>query len=186
MDKKLILELKQPKFHRNRLRVHYGNLGELITQDALRKQGFEVWLTRPVANEEDYFRLNLVQKMDENIEELNTGYDKEFLKDHKEYVEKEVKREKSTRAFFGEQLHAFKQYLKKKVIGECEYRPDLIAKKDGKIHIIEVKSTKGALQFLRGKRLKGLLLAREFGFIPTLISFNLNIGVQNFKIEEIE
>ena len=51
--------------------------------------------------------------------------------------------------------------------------------------MIEVKSTKGALQFLKGKRLAGFLLAREYGFIPSLVSFNLKVEADNFKMEEI-
>ena len=188
MNKKLTLELKQPEFDRSRLRVYYGNIGEIIAQELLRRQGFEVVLTRPVANEKDYFRIDLVQKMDESIEELNKGYEKEFLNYHKEYIEKEITREKSTRAFFGEQLNAFKQYLKKlkiQVVGERLYKPDLIAKRDGKIYVVEVKSTKGALKFLKGKWLNGFLLAKEYGFIPALVSFNLKIEADNFKMEEI-
>ena len=60
-----------------------------------------------------------------------------------------------------------------------------VAKKDGIIYIIEVKSTKAALQFLTGKRLRGHLLAREYGFIPSLVSFNLKIEANNFKMQEI-
>ena len=92
------------------------------------------------------------------------------------------------RAFLGEQLNAFIAYLKKiqiNVVNKRQYIPDIIAKKDGKIYIIEVKSRKGAIRNLRGKRLEGLLLAKEYGFIPLLVTFIIKIEADNFKIEEI-
>ena len=193
MDKKLTLELKRPKFDRSRLRVYYGNMGEIIAQQVLRKQGFEVWLTRPVGNE-DFIRVLTVPKMDEELKGLRRHYDnfpsfrkreetwEEFLNKHKEHIRYEIKWVKANRAFFGEQLDAFITYLKKL---KREYSPDLIAKKDGKIYVIEVKSRKGAIQFLKGKKLRGLLLAREYGFIPSLVSFNLKIEAENFKMEAI-
>ena len=48
----VILEIKRTRFDRSRLRVYYGNIGELVAQEVLRKQGFEASLTRPIANED--------------------------------------------------------------------------------------------------------------------------------------
>jgi len=42
------------------------------------------------------------------------------------------------------------------------YIADLLAKKANQVFIIEVKSTKGALKFLKGEISKGLMLAREY------------------------
>ena len=54
-------------------------------------------------------------------------------------------------------------------VGKRMYIFDLVAKKAGKIYIIEVKSTKSAMKFLKGKRLRGLLLAQKYGFISIII-----------------
>ena len=67
------LELNQPKHDQSRLRVYYGNMGEIIAQEVLRKQGFEVWLTKPVADGKDYLRLLNLPKIDEK--ELRRYYD---------------------------------------------------------------------------------------------------------------
>jgi len=199
MDKKLNLELKRPDFDKSHLRVYYGNIGEIITQQVLRKQGFEVWLTRPIGKERDFLRIFSIPKMDEEIKKLREQYDilrrwgreetwEEYLDEHKGIINYKIETVKANRKFFGEQLDAFVNYMKKlklDVVYERKYIPDLIAKKDGKIYVIEVKSRKGALQFLKGKRLKGLLLAREYGFFPSLVSFNLKIEADNFKMEEL-
>lgn len=184
MDKKLTLELKQPNFDRGCLRVYYGNIGEIIAQQILQKQGFNVWLTRPVASEKKYFRIDFIQRTEKMIGKLDNEYETEYLVYDKEAVEKELKRWKR---IFGQQFEAFKQYLKKLKIHEVGelYKPDLIAKKGDKIYIVEVKSTKGAVNYLKEKWLKGFLLAKEYGFIPLLVSFNLKIEIDNFKMEEI-
>lgn len=200
MDKKLSLELEQPKFDRNRLRVYYGNIGEIIAQQVLKKQGFEVLLTRPVGYGRDFLSIFRLPKMDEEVKELRKYYDSlpsfrkkketwnEFLKGKENWIKETIETVKASRAFFGGQLNAFKQYLKElkfDVASKRKYTPDLIAKKGEKIYVIEVKSTRGALKFLRGKKLRGLLLARKYGLIPSIVSFNLRIEAKDFKMEEL-
>jgi hypothetical protein len=194
MKKKIKIGLNRPDFDKSRLRVYYGNIGEIITQEVLRKQEFEILLTRPVGVEKDYMQLLKIPKTDEEIKGLGEYYDslpafrkrletrQMFIDRHKGSIKQVIEWRKSNRAFFGKQLDAFVSYLKKL---NRKYIPDLIAKKDGKIYVIEVKSRKGALQFLKGEKLRGLVLAREFGFIPSLISFNLKIEAENFKMEEL-
>ena len=128
MDKKLALELKQPNFDRSRLRVYYGNIGEIITQQVLKKQGFEVLLTRPVGvpiEKGDYMNLLRFPKKDEELKKLHHYYDilpsfrkreetwEEFLKSKENRINCEIEWRKANRAFFGEQLDAFIAYLKK-------------------------------------------------------------------------
>jgi hypothetical protein len=57
--------------------------------------------------------------------------------------------------------------------------------KSNKIYVIEVKSTRGALPFLKGEKLKGLMLEREYGFIPTLISLEIKMEAANFRMVEV-
>ena len=102
MDRKLIFELKRPRFDRSRLRVYYGNMGEIITQEVLRRQGFEVWLTRPVGNVQDFLYAFHLPNMDEELEGLRRHYDnlpsfrkeeetwEEFLERHKTHVKRKI------------------------------------------------------------------------------------------------
>jgi len=193
------LKLRKPKFDRSRIRVHYGNLGEIIAQEVLKKQGFEVWLTRPVGNlgiiGKDYIPLHGLTRFDEDT--LRRHYNlhirkqtwEEYRDEHLEFYKRELRDMKKTEAFLGDKLDAFKQYLKRiklDVVGERMYIPDLVAKKNGEIYVIEVKSSERARKsFLKGKKLKGLMLAREFGLIPTVVTLNLKIETSEFELEEL-
>ena len=197
MTDKLALQLDRPEFDRSRLRVYYGNMGEIIAQEVLRKQGFEVWLTKPVADatRKDYLRLLSLPKDDE--EKLRSYYDNlpsfrkeretrdQFLKRHKEHIRYNIETVKANLAFFSDQVDSFKEYLKRLEKESITYSCDLVAKKDHEIYIIEVKSTRNARRFLRGKKLRGLMLAREYGFTPVLITFNLKIEASNFRMSEL-
>ncbi len=39
-NEKAVLEIEQPRFNRNRLRVYYGNIGEIIAQELNRMSVF--------------------------------------------------------------------------------------------------------------------------------------------------
>ena len=68
---------------------------------------------------------------------------------------------------------------------EYVYTPDLVAKKNGKIYVVEIKATKGALRYLKGEKLKGLMLAKDYGFSPMLVTLNVNIEASDFTITEL-
>jgi Holliday junction resolvase len=70
------------------------------------------------------------------------------------------------------------------VIGKKKrvYCPDLVAKKDDKIYIIEVKTQK-ALRYLK-KELDWLMLAKEYGFSPVVATVNVNIEARDLVLEE--
>ena len=186
-----ILEIEQPRFDRNRFRVYYGNIGEIIAQEVLRKQGFEAYMTRPIASK-DYIFFLVLPKW--KVDDLRRHYDamspdykekvtwKQYLKDYRERFTRETEK---TKAFFGNKRAAFEKYLSRLETESIEYRWDLLAKKSDKIYVIEVKSTKRALRFLKGEKLKGLMLAREFGFTPAIISIDIKIEATNFKMAEI-
>ena len=115
--------------------------------------------------------------------------------------------------FFGDKLESMMQYMKKIGVikkpiqvwkeagaindlivttdinrfGERErpiYTPDLIAKKKRDFYVIEVKTNTGT-NFLRGKRLEGLMLAKDYDFIPMLITLNVKIEMTNLKLQEL-
>jgi hypothetical protein len=182
--------------------VYYGNIGEIVSQEVLRKQGFEVWLPRPLAGSE-YLNLSSqlrmkrdsVRKRYEN--NLRIYYDnkpsiikeketwEEFLDRHKEGYMIDLEFARRSQAFFGESFEAFNQYLKKLTSESIIYYFDLIAKKEDKIYVIEVKSTKTARRFLRGEKLRGLMLAKDYGFIPALITLELKVEATDFKMKEL-
>lgn len=197
--KKVMLELARAEFNRSRLRVYYGNIGELIAQENLRRQGFEVWLPRPIAEEKDYLSIfHLPEMIDEErlrrhyelhlrtgtITQEDTSWE-EYLSQYKEHIMKERKQVKASIAFFGDQLHSFQEYLKRLKSESIEYHCDLIAKRDEKIYLIEVKSTKRARQFLKGEKMRGLMLAKEYGFFPAVVTMNLKIEALSFEMEEL-
>lgn len=171
-DEKVKLELNHVKFDRSRFRRYIGNIGEMIAQEVLLKEGFEVWLLTP------------------------------YFPEVSPFVEERQKRIK-LKAFFGDRLEAFKQFMEKLgVIGktgipgaallktgaperEYIYTPDLVAKKNGKIYVVEIKATKGALRYLKGEKLKGLMLAKDYGFSPMLVTLNVNIEASDFTITEL-
>ena len=182
--------------------MYCDKMVEIITEEVLCKQEFEVWIPRAVICEEDFLTIRHLPELDEDSlrrhyyfycrvgsikeEDLSLEqYISNHKRKHENYIQNEKNRIKATTVFLDDQLNSFKEYLRSLESESIKFNCDFVAKKDRKIYIIQVKSTKGALQFLRGKRLKGLLLAREFGFIPTLISFDIKIEANNFKIEEV-
>jgi Holliday junction resolvase len=64
------------------------------------------------------------------------------------------------------------------------YHPDMIAKKNGEIYVIEIKTT-GGIRYLKGSPLKGLLMARNYGFIPALITVNVSIKATDLTVREL-
>jgi len=196
--KKAMLELARAEFNRNRLRVYYGNIGEVIAQETLRRQGFEVWLPRPIADEKDYLSIFRLPEIDEDslrrhydihckagsIKEKDMSWE-EYLSWHKERILNERKDVKASIAFFGDQLHSFQGYLKRLKSESIKYYCDLVAKKDEKIYLVEVKSTKHARQFLKGEKMRGLKLAKEYGFFPAVVTMHLKIEALSFKMKEI-
>lgn len=188
-----ILELERPDFNRNRLRAYSGNLGEIIAQEVLRKHGFEVYLTRPVAGVREYLHFLRLPKF--KLDELHRFY-KAHSSDYKEkvtweqylkiYRERFIRETRRARAFLGKQRKAFEKYTRRLENESIEYRCDLLAKKSDQLYVIEVKSTKGAVQFLREDKLKGLMLAREYGFIPAIVMLDLRIEASVFKMVKID
>jgi Holliday junction resolvase len=67
--------------------------------------------------------------------------------------------------------------------------PDLVARKNGKIYIVEVKTNRGVLERRRRTGYQGALLARarRFGFIPLLVKPKvvLKIPLEQITIQEL-
>lgn len=92
------------------------------------------------------------------------------------------------RNFFGDRLSNFKKYTDTLgIFGEADkvvYTPDLVAKKDKEIYIIEVKTNSGDIYSTKEK-LEGLLLARKFSFVPLLINLKIDIEATDFVMQEL-
>ena len=109
----------------------------------------------------------------------------EYLSEYKEHIANERKDAKAAIAFFGDQLHSFQGYLKRLKSESIKYHCDLVAKKDEKIYLVEVKSTKQARQFVKGEKMRGLMLAKEYSFFPVVVTMNIKIEALSFKMEEL-
>ncbi len=193
VNEKIILKLENVQFNRGRFPVYFGNIGEMIAREMLLKDGFEVWLFRPyfpsspplsgkeVLGSNIIYDLNCLQQVRKSV----AGRDTELHIS----LEECKRRAKALEDFFGSTLENFVQYAKRIGLTEVgrsahQYAPDMAAKKDGRIYIVEVKVNTGAL-YLKGEKLQALKLAREYGFIPMLITLNIDMKVTNLIAREL-
>ena len=116
---------------------------------------------------------------------------KEYYSQNLKMYEESIKEVKD---FFGDKLEDFINYLKTlglitkngslEVYGKRTYTPDLIAKKNDEIYIIEVKANSGDLNH-KPERVKALLSAREYGLIPLIVHINISINASDFSMHEL-
>jgi hypothetical protein len=115
----------------------------------------------------------------------------EYYSRNIEHYEQSIREVKD---FFGDKLEQLIDYVDSLgliandgelfVYGKRKYTPDLIAKKNGEIYIIEVKANSGDLN-RKPDRVKALLSAREFGLIPLIIHLNVGITASDFSMKEL-
>lgn len=198
LKKDVRLELETVEFSKSRFRTYFGNIGELIAEEVLFKQGFHVWGLRPlhagkVAKEEGIFSnlfgcLSFLYPSDYHMYDDTLGYEKS-----RELAIMKLER------FFGEKLEDFKKYMesigvigKSGLVGAVQinaktkskhvYTPDLVVKKDNEIYIVEVKANSGNI-YLKPEKVEGLLSARKFGLIPLLINLRVSIDATDFMMQ---
>jgi hypothetical protein len=186
MNDKIKLELRNVKFDRSRFRRYLGNISEMIVEEVLLQKGFEVWTFVPYFPDTSPFKKKKLARGG-LIYSLNfaCGRDKDntlqFDEGEREKIVNQLK------AFFGEEkLKSFIRYMKDLgVIGKKKrvYCPDLVAKKDDKIYIIEVKTQK-ALRYLK-KEWDWLMLAKEYGFSPVVATVDVKIEARDLVLEEL-
>jgi len=181
LNDKTRLELENVKFNKSRFRRYQGNIGEMVAEEVLLREGFEVWVCTPYFPDvspmsgKKLTRGGLVRYLSlSSTADENSIF--EWGKDEREKAIKELK------TFFGDKLEAFQKYFEE--IAAIGYTPDLIAKKNDKIYVVEVKTNK-ATRYLKGEKLRGLMLARNYGFIPMLITLNINIEATNLILREL-
>jgi hypothetical protein len=174
-----MLTIKNVGFNRGRFRTYYGNIGELIVEESLAKEGFEVWQFRPYSiDEQADIRFALAPLYRRQYGEL-----------------KETERTRLLQAFFEGNLQNFERYVEETNIMTYDaeqlgskrhrkYKPDMLAKKDGKVYVVEVKTNSGK-QNLKGEKLEGLLLAKKFGFAPMVVTLNIEIQASDLVAQEL-
>lgn len=113
---------------------------------------------------------------------------KENVESYKQYrknVIESYNEVKELLAFIGE---SFEQYVKELNIGQYDggpslYIPDLVAKKNNKIYIVEVKANTGVRQYRNLN--EASIIAKKYGFIPILMTLNVNIEATNLTFREL-
>jgi hypothetical protein len=171
-------------------------MGEMIAEEVLFKEGFAVCKWRPYAAGDVLPESHVSQNLRRC---LNCLYpikpDEIMIKDGKTvhltysrdpYADTIIE---ELRDFFGDKLANFKKYTDSLGIfgevGKPVYIPDLVAKKDNKIYVIEVKTNSGNV-YLKKEKLEGLMSARKFNFIPLVINLKISIEATNFIMNELE
>jgi hypothetical protein len=202
LEKTVNLKLKDVDFRKSRFRTYFGNIGEMIAEEILLKEGFTVWGFRPYHDggskqntmpfyDNLYFCMNFLYESNERCYDEGLTY--------------EETREKGIgllKDFFGEKLVYFKKYLesigvigKTSIVGWSQikmtepqpkhvYTPDLVAKKGKEIYVVEVKTNSGNIH-LKPEKVQGLLSARKFGLIPLIVHMNIDIKASDFSIQEL-
>lgn len=220
------LKMKTVKFSKSRFKTYFGNMGEMIAEEVLLKDGYAVWEVshypggylpseyRIAKSLLEYLRYMYQRKPDKNtlkkeykIRYFNLSPEKFTVPSWNEYYTNIVTNYERViaelRNFFGDKLEGFKRYVESlriidKIsiadasrIAENEresspvYTPDLVAKKDHDIYIVEVKTNSGSI-YLKKEKLEGLLSARKFNLIPLLVNLNVKISATNLTIQELQ
>jgi len=184
-----LIHVDHVEFDKGRFRRYIGNIGEMVAQEALEKRGFKVWVITPY-----YTHMGF---------EESSQFESQSLTDAWKNEEKRVELVN----FFGDKMEAFKQYVSSLgLVGKTGvprvsdalgmrvtrsdleskylYCPDLVAKKDERIYVVKIKVGQG-VYYLKGNTRKGLLLAKDYGFIPLLITLSVDIEASNLQIREL-
>jgi hypothetical protein len=222
MEKNIKLELKKPELSKRRFIAYFGNIGEMIAEEILMKDGYSIWdinsYSCPELSSESkipknlLYYLNYLNSMKHQKDRLRAEYEALYSNFdpnirsipswndyYRNFVTVYLNISKDLKIFFGEKLEDVKAYFKNLgILGEIgiaedvqeiksskrTYTPDLVAKKNGEIYVIEVKANSGD-SYLKGEKLNGLLSARKFGLVPILIKLNVTLDANNFIMKEL-
>lgn len=196
LDEKIILKSDNVEFKkcRKRFNSYFGNMGEVIAQEVLSKEGFDV--CRWSAMSGDGTKLTIQNNLGRCLKCLypleketmtidgSTYHMEYYFEINPEKIIKQLNR------FFGEKLANLKKYVDYLNIFPPPktplYIPDLIAKKANELYVIEVKTNTGTIYTKRERRkLRAFLSARDFGLIPLLVHFNLSLHATDFIATEL-
>jgi len=197
LAKDVNLELANLEFSKSRFKSYFGNIGELIAEEILFKEGFEVCRWRPYNAGDILPQSNVSRNLRRCLnclypikpdETVTMGGEKYHITYSRDPNYKTIIKELND--FFGDKLSNFKKYTDTLGFGEAKevrYIPDLVAKKDNEIYIVEVKTNSGNIYLKREQeKLKGLLSARKFDLIPLLININIRLEATDFTMKELE
>ena len=196
MKTNTLLKLKNVNFSKSRFQTYFGNIGEMIAEETLSIEGFEVCKWSPFStpnigsnkiNNNLRYCLRCLYIIDPDEGKVKIG--------ENEYVFFQVvdykKIMKQLKSFFGDKLVKIKEYIDFLRIFDPNkkplYIPDLVAKKDKEIFVIEVKTNSRNIYKKRNKeKLEGLLASRNFGLIPMLVNLKVGIEATEFELDELE
>jgi len=203
-------KINRVKFDERIIRRDIGNIGEKIAKEILRKNGYEAqeflrlyrllfgWAGKSLKRDYEIFKIDSKHARDayrnSHYSTPNGKFDKklwddfflikENMESYEQYranVIESYNEVKKLTAFIGEnKIKNFEQYVKE--ISSL-YIPDFVAKKNQKIYIVEVKTNTGIRQIRELK--EGSTIAKKYGFIPILITLNVNIEATDLTIKEL-
>jgi hypothetical protein len=197
LDKRMIFSADNVNFSESRKKFnsYFGNMGEVIAQEVLSKEGFDVCRWSPMGGDGTKFTIYnslgrclryLYPIEKERIITIDgvTYHTKTYFEEKPEKIIKQLKR------FFGEKITNLKRYVDSLNIFPQPktplYIPDLVAKKDDEIYIVEVKTNSGTIYGKRQTtRLRALLSARQFDLTPLLIHFNLRLEATDLTAKKL-
>jgi len=159
--------------------VLIGDVGEYATLHFLRENGYETQkgirliLDMQTASYSPHAKYAVLGSRIIFREELEK--DKQLKKQFIKYYKSTVRR---LEALLGKDKIAVVRNYLKDLGHEASafsgfYTPDIVATKDGETYIIEVKANTGRID--TKEELEGLLRAKDYGFIPMLITLNVKI-----------
>ncbi len=201
-------KLGQVEFDRRPIRSTIGRIGEVVVQQFLRKNGYEAHEFLRISNilfgqygeglKRDYelFKTDSKRARDlyrsihytaptENFDkELWDGFfsKKENLEAYKRYragIIETYDEVKKFAAFLGNELKNFERYAKE----PRPYTPDIVAKKDNKIYLVEVKANAGVRQLRELKA--GAMIAKKHGFVPILATLKVSVRASDLVMKEL-
>lgn len=168
---------KRPRFPQ----VMIDKIGEITALHFLRENGFKVYDKmddcRYLIEMKDFYNTLLDDKkarkwylvhygsMDTKWEDVEDEYERR----RKVNIEHYQKVAKKLETFVGkDKFENFEEYW-----GKITHHPDFVAKKSKKIYIVEVKANTGRID--TKKEMEDFMLAKDYGFIPMLVTLNVNI-----------
>jgi len=176
---------KRPRFPK----VMIGKIGEITALHFLRENRFRVYDKMHdcwyLVEMKDFYNTLLDDEKARkwysthycSIDTKWEDVEEDFEHRRKVNIEHYQKVAKKLETFVGkDKIENFKEYL-----GKITHYPDFVAKKSKKIYIVEVKANTRRID--TKKEMEDLMRAKDYGFIPMLVTLNVIIETADIVME---